>query len=220
MKNTRKRLQRNLRHQIEENFDEEQAFLNIEAQLSGTAVREESEDESFLEDTMHTLQLHLVQSLLSYPISNSLDDEGNRRDTGAGSVVEYCSVLEGVHSGADLSGTHLDPLHRLASLISRKIQGRPKMMPTHVRYLFLSLASRHVLPKNTLRILRSQRLAFNALQTRGSLNVFASRCIMTLDALRAIFSAMHLMCIMCAVASVARIRYRTFKDKNEQAMIS
>lgn len=87
VRNTRKRLQRSLRHQIRENFDEEQAFLDIEAQLSGTVVKEESEDESSLEDRMHPLQLHLVQSLLSYPISNSLEDEWNRRDTGAAAVV-------------------------------------------------------------------------------------------------------------------------------------
>ena len=95
VRNTRKRLQRSLRHQIRENFDEEQAFLDIEAQLSGTVVEEESEDESFLEDTMHPLQLHLLQSLLSYPVSNSLEDEWNRRDMAAAAVVQYCDVREG-----------------------------------------------------------------------------------------------------------------------------
>lgn len=95
VRNTRKRLHRSLRHQIREKFDEEQAFLDIEAQLSGTAAKEESDDSSALEDTMHPLQLHLVQSLLSYPISNSLEDEWHRRDTGTASVVQYCDVLEG-----------------------------------------------------------------------------------------------------------------------------
>ncbi|PYH76328.1 hypothetical protein BO82DRAFT_407201 [Aspergillus uvarum CBS 121591] len=95
VRNTQKRLHRSLRHKIRKNFDEEQAFLNIEAQLSGTMVKEESKDESFLKDTIHPLQLHLVQSLLSYPISNSLEDEWNWRDTGAAAVVQYCDVLEG-----------------------------------------------------------------------------------------------------------------------------
>ena len=95
VRNTRKRLHRSLRHQIREKFDEEQAFLDIEAQLSGTAVKEESETNSSLEDTMHPLQLHLVQSLLSYPVSNSLEDEWHRRDTGTAAVVQYCDVLEG-----------------------------------------------------------------------------------------------------------------------------
>ncbi|ODM16321.1 hypothetical protein SI65_08321 [Aspergillus cristatus] len=95
VRNTRKRLQRSLRYQIREKFDEGQAFLDIEAQLSGAAAKEEKEDNSPLEDTMHPLQLHLVQSLLSYPVSNSLEDEWHRRDTGTAAVTQYCDVLEG-----------------------------------------------------------------------------------------------------------------------------
>ncbi|OGM39396.1 hypothetical protein ABOM_012132 [Aspergillus bombycis] len=95
VKNTRVRLLRALRHKVRENFDEEQAFLDIEAQLSGTAVEEEDEDRSPLEDNMHPLQLYLVQCLVSYPISNSLEDEWNRRDTGADAVAQYCGVFEG-----------------------------------------------------------------------------------------------------------------------------
>ncbi|KAJ5962649.1 hypothetical protein N7501_007590 [Penicillium viridicatum] len=95
VRNTRKRLHRSLRHQIREKFDEEQAFLDIEAQLSGAAVKEESEAKLFLEDTMHPLQLLLVQSLLSYPVSNSLEDEWHRRDSGTAAVMQYCDVLEG-----------------------------------------------------------------------------------------------------------------------------
>ncbi|ODM16317.1 hypothetical protein SI65_08317 [Aspergillus cristatus] len=81
--------------EIREKFDEEQAFLDIKAQLLGTAVKEVSDDKSALDDTMHPLQLHLVQSLLSYPVSNSLEDEWHRRDTGTAAVVQYCDVLEG-----------------------------------------------------------------------------------------------------------------------------
>ncbi|KAJ5249289.1 hypothetical protein N7468_000740 [Penicillium chermesinum] len=93
--NTRKRLHRSLRQEVREKFDEEQAFLDIEAQLSGTAVQEEYEDRSSLEDTMHPLQLHLVQSLLSYPVSNSVEDEWRRRDAGTEAVAQYCDVHEG-----------------------------------------------------------------------------------------------------------------------------
>ncbi|KAL2817948.1 hypothetical protein BDW59DRAFT_152275 [Aspergillus cavernicola] len=92
VKNTRKRLLRVLRHQIRENFDEEQAFLDIEAQLSGTVVKEEDEP---LEDAIPPPQLHLLQCLVSYPISNSLEDEWNRRDAAADAVMQYCDVLEG-----------------------------------------------------------------------------------------------------------------------------
>jgi hypothetical protein len=94
VKNTRKRLLRALRHQIRENFDEEQAFLDIEAQLSGTVVEKEEDDEPLV-DAMSPPQLHLLQCLLSYPISNSLEDEWNRRDAAADAVMQYCDILEG-----------------------------------------------------------------------------------------------------------------------------
>lgn len=95
VKNTRKRLLRALRHRVRQDFDEEQAFLDIEAQLSGRAVKEEDEDKTPLENNIHPLQLHLVQCLVSYPTSTSLEDEWNRRDAGAAAVVQYCDVLEG-----------------------------------------------------------------------------------------------------------------------------
>ncbi|KAE8379024.1 hypothetical protein BDV26DRAFT_303912 [Aspergillus bertholletiae] len=73
LKNTRQQLLRALQQQVQENFNEEQAFLDIKAQLSGTAVKEESEDkESSLQDNMDPLQLLLLQRLLSYPTSNSI----------------------------------------------------------------------------------------------------------------------------------------------------
>ncbi|KAK6810763.1 hypothetical protein RU639_013526 [Aspergillus parasiticus] len=96
VKNTRQRLLRALRQQVREKFDEEQAFLDIEAQLSGIAVKEESEDEeSSLQDDMHPLPLLLLQRLLSYPTSNSVEDEWKRRDDAVDAVVQYCGVLEG-----------------------------------------------------------------------------------------------------------------------------
>lgn len=44
VRNTWQRLQRALRHRVRREFDEEQAFLDIEAQLSGTAVKDENEE--------------------------------------------------------------------------------------------------------------------------------------------------------------------------------
>ena len=96
LKNTRQRLLRALRQQIRENFDEEQAFLDIEAQLSGAVVKDESEEkDSSLQEDMHPLQLVLLQRLLSYPTSNSVEDEWKRRDDAVDAVTQYCDVLEG-----------------------------------------------------------------------------------------------------------------------------
>lgn len=124
------------------------------------------------------------------------------------------------------------------------MQGRPKMLPTYVRYLFLWLAGHRVLPRNISRVLRSQKLAFNALQMKGFQMMFAFGCFMTPGVLRATLTlfiykrsllsatgakwpcyikwrsnAMPLMCIMCVVAGVARIRCRNFTDKNKRATI-
>jgi hypothetical protein len=63
--------------------------------ISMRVVKEESEDGSSLEDTMHPLELHLVRGILCYPIPNSLEDEWTRRDTGAAAVVQYRDVLGG-----------------------------------------------------------------------------------------------------------------------------
>lgn len=96
LKNTRQRLLRALRHQIRENFDEEQASLDIEAQLPGAAVKDESEEEdASLQEDMHPLQLLLLQRLLSFLTSNSVEDEWKRRDDAVDAVVQYCGVLEG-----------------------------------------------------------------------------------------------------------------------------
>lgn len=77
-------------------FDEEQAFLDIEAQLSGTLAQDESEeDESASRDDLHPLQLLLMQRLLSYLTSDSVEDEWKRRDDAVEAVVQYCDVLEG-----------------------------------------------------------------------------------------------------------------------------
>ncbi|KAJ5981933.1 hypothetical protein N7451_012033 [Penicillium sp. IBT 35674x] len=170
VRNTRKRLHRSLRHEIRERFDEEQAFLDIETQLSGTGAREDSEDKSSSEDTMHPLQLHLVQSLFSYPVTNSLEDEWHRRDRGTAAVVQYCDVLEG------------GPL-----------RGRPKQKALN----FAPQAEPIAHPKdqqtqsdndpwNILKTLNSQRHVSNALRMKGFRTTIAFGCFMTPDVLPAI----------------------------------
>lgn len=64
--------------------------------MSNTAVKDESKDEeSSFQDDIHPLQLLLLQRLLSYPTSNSVEDEWKRRDDAVDAVVQYCDVLEG-----------------------------------------------------------------------------------------------------------------------------
>lgn len=184
MKNTRKRLHRSLRHHIRENF-EEQALLDIEAQLSGEAVKEENEDKFSLEDNMHPLQLHLAQSLLSYPVSNSLEDEWHRRVTGTAAVVQCCDVLE----GGPLRGRPKRKAPESASptgpISQPKVLQQTGSESTHARYLPLYMASGYMPPGNTSKLLSSQRHAFKASQVRGFRISFAFRCFMILGVLRA-----------------------------------
>ncbi|KAJ6067943.1 uncharacterized protein N7446_004980 [Penicillium canescens] len=186
VRNTRKRLHRSLRHQIREKFDEEQAFLDIEAQLSGAAVKEENEDNPSLEDTMHPLQLHLVQSLLSYPVSNSLEDEWHRRDTGTEAVVQYCDVLE----GGPLRGRPKQKAPESASPAG--LIAQPKDLQQTRNDIESCKVPAPVCGKplratrSTSKLLSSQRHAFNASQVKGFRTRFAFRCFMIPGVLRAI----------------------------------
>lgn len=61
LKNTQQQLLRALQQQVQGSFDKEQIFLDIEAQLSGTAVKEDSKDEvSSSQNNMYPLQLLLL----------------------------------------------------------------------------------------------------------------------------------------------------------------
>ncbi|KAF4222386.1 hypothetical protein CNMCM5878_005668 [Aspergillus fumigatiaffinis] len=70
------------------------ADYRIPGELSGTAVKQEEAKEPF-EDAMPPIQLHLLQCLLPYPISNSLEDEWNRHDAAEDAILQYCDLLEG-----------------------------------------------------------------------------------------------------------------------------
>ncbi|KMP10260.1 hypothetical protein CIRG_09941 [Coccidioides immitis RMSCC 2394] len=75
-------------------FDEKQAFLNIEAQLSGNMV-EDSEEEPLSEDTLHPILYKLLQKLLLYPASDCLEAEWQRCNKAVDFMVLYCNILEG-----------------------------------------------------------------------------------------------------------------------------
>ncbi|KMU81614.1 hypothetical protein CISG_09227 [Coccidioides immitis RMSCC 3703] len=75
-------------------FDEKQAFLNIETQLSGNMV-DDSEEKPPSEDTLHLILYKLLQKLLLYPASDCLEAEWQRCNEAVNFMVLYCDVLEG-----------------------------------------------------------------------------------------------------------------------------
>nr|KMM63656.1 hypothetical protein CPAG_00010 [Coccidioides posadasii RMSCC 3488] len=56
---------------------------------------EDSEEEPPSEDTLHPILYKLLQKLLSYPASDCLKAEWQRRNKAVDFVVLYCDVLEG-----------------------------------------------------------------------------------------------------------------------------
>jgi hypothetical protein len=91
---TRKRLLYKLRIQIREEFDNKQAVIDIERQLSGLAVDEDAKA-TLQEEEIPPQQIHLLEKLMTWPTSRSVEDELRRRDAGVEAVRVYCGVFEG-----------------------------------------------------------------------------------------------------------------------------
>lgn len=94
--NTRKRLLYALRIRVRQEFDEEQAVIDIERQLSGTALHDEETKETLQkEEQMLPEQVSLLEKLMTWPTSASIEAEWRRRNEAVEAVRAYCDVLEG-----------------------------------------------------------------------------------------------------------------------------
>lgn len=94
--NTSNRLARNLKKKTRKEFDRKQAVIDIERQLSGSAVDDEEAKEVLrTQEQMLPEQINLIQKLFTWPTSQSLDSEWKRRNTASEAIAQYCSVLEG-----------------------------------------------------------------------------------------------------------------------------
>ncbi|KUL81310.1 hypothetical protein ZTR_09549 [Talaromyces verruculosus] len=91
-----RRLCRIRRKEVRAAFSRKQAKIDIERQRSGSAFHNE--------ETKHNVQTvaqippelsRLLEKLLTWPTSHSLDDEWARRNAATKAVTEYCSVWEG-----------------------------------------------------------------------------------------------------------------------------
>ena len=94
--NTRNRLLYALRQRVREEFDEEQAVLDIERQLAGTAILdEEAKEQLQTEEQLLPQQIHLLGKLMTWPTSLSVEVEWQRRNEATEAVRLYCDVMEG-----------------------------------------------------------------------------------------------------------------------------
>ncbi|EDN02645.1 predicted protein [Histoplasma mississippiense (nom. inval.)] len=96
--NTRRRLRDQLKHKVRREFSRKQAVIDIEHQLSGfgSVLDDEGAREVLrTEFEMPLAQIHLLEKLLTWPTSDSLDDEWRRRNEAVEAVRQYCGFLEG-----------------------------------------------------------------------------------------------------------------------------
>lgn len=93
--NTRNRLLYALRQRMREEFDEEQAVLDIKQQLAGTAIlNKETKKQLQTEEQLLPQQIHLLGKLMTWPTSSSVEVEWQRRNKTTEAVQLYCNILE------------------------------------------------------------------------------------------------------------------------------
>ncbi|KAK2737835.1 hypothetical protein FQN57_007393 [Myotisia sp. PD_48] len=93
IRNARKRRLYELRRQVREEFDDKQAVIDIEHQLSGKAMDEEAREG--LEEELPPKLVDLLETLMTWPTSWDVEVEWRRRNASVEAVRTYCSVLEG-----------------------------------------------------------------------------------------------------------------------------
>ena len=93
--NARKRRTYALLKEIRESFDDNQAVIDIEQQLSGGAIDEGVKERPATEEGMLPEQIHLLEKLTTWPTSLQIEDEWHRRSEAIKAVTVYCRVEEG-----------------------------------------------------------------------------------------------------------------------------
>ncbi|KAE8130760.1 hypothetical protein BDV38DRAFT_291355 [Aspergillus pseudotamarii] len=137
--NTRNRLLYALRQRVREEFDEEQAVLDIERQLAGTAILdEEAKEQLQIEEQLLPQQIHLLGKLMTWPTSLSVEAEWQRRNEATEAVRLYCDVLEGgPRRGRRLKQTVPVKEPRKPSLPRKEVIApteSPLLTPSHSRH--------------------------------------------------------------------------------------
>jgi Protein of unknown function (DUF3435) len=87
--NTRERLVYALRKRVREDFEHEQAVIDISRQLSGCAVDQDAKPALAPDEDMLPQQIHLLEKLMTWPMSLSLEDELRRRSEAIDAVRAY-----------------------------------------------------------------------------------------------------------------------------------
>jgi hypothetical protein len=90
------RLFRQLKKDVRQAFSRKQAKIDIERQLSGTAIHDKETKRVLRNEVQMPLeQIGLLEKLFTWPMSHSLEDEWARRNAATKAVTSYCPILEG-----------------------------------------------------------------------------------------------------------------------------
>ncbi|OJD12082.1 hypothetical protein AJ78_07259 [Emergomyces pasteurianus Ep9510] len=86
---------RALRQKVRKEFDCKQANIDIDRQLSGAAIDDEEAKNVLRTDSMQPEQIDLLEKLLTWPTSHSLEAEWRRRNAAVAAISQCCCHLEG-----------------------------------------------------------------------------------------------------------------------------
>jgi hypothetical protein len=101
-----RRLQERRRKEIRQDFSRKQAVIDIERQLTGSAINDEPARGVLRKElAMAPEQILLVESFFTWPTSDSWEDEWMRRNKAVAAAVQYC----GFHEGGPLRGRRKCP---------------------------------------------------------------------------------------------------------------
>ncbi|TPX21021.1 hypothetical protein DIZ76_016921 [Coccidioides immitis] len=76
-------------------WSEKQTVIDIKQQLSGSAVDKTAQQVLQNEYNMPPAQISLLKKLLTWPKSDSLEDEWRRHNEAVEAVRQYCDFLKG-----------------------------------------------------------------------------------------------------------------------------
>ena len=94
--NMRRRLQDRRRNEARREFRRKQAVIDIERQLTGGAVSDEPARKVLRKEfTMLPEQILLVEIFFTWPTTDSLEDEWERRNKAVAAGIQYCGFQEG-----------------------------------------------------------------------------------------------------------------------------
>jgi len=98
LRSEKQRLKRALKQQIRDEWTDKQAVVDIEAQLNGVGLVEDS--------TVEVSNCPMRPAQLTAPVEASIEGQYQRRDAAINAIVAYCAVHRGCISAVEILRTY------------------------------------------------------------------------------------------------------------------